>query len=329
MSLFSKLASENVNTYAIGQDGGAMADLAAAIARGEISDMHGAKAFVDRKGLAKDDEVKVPSPRMDYEFTGVSIWLELDAEDEPPIQAQIDRYQGLGNEPLFPVHATVLYSMDEALLDGGDEEFMRNRLQMVVDSLPTKLIFLTPKRLVYFLYPKTADNGNGFGCLMPFFLIKPSPPLVQLFEKCKDHFPPDERHGGRVQMRRIKSENSLLDLVGEGKGKWTTSSKPLNPKRIVQEKGATLRGSMTPRGLAKRGRSGSFHALSTGKAYTPHLSIAYLDMSRTDIMNESVCENIVKENPETMQPVRAKYLSAWWTKGKVEDWKRICKVALY
>ena len=78
---------------------------------------------------------------------------------------------------------------------------------------------------------------------MPFYLIKPSPSLVQLFENCKDNFPPDERHGGRVQIRRVKSENSLLDLIGEGT-KWTTHSKPLNPKRFVQEKGAS-----TPRGL--------------------------------------------------------------------------------
>jgi hypothetical protein len=36
----------------------------------------------------------------------------------------------------------------------------------------------------------------------------------------------------------------------------------------------------------KKGRSGSFHSLEGGKAYTPHVSIAYLDMSRTDLMNE-------------------------------------------
>ena len=52
-------------------------------------------------------------------------------------------------------------------------------------------------------------------------------------------------------------------------------------------------------------------------------------MSRTDIMNEKVCEDIVKKDSETMKIVKAKWLSAWWTEGTVEEWKRICRVPLY
>ena len=80
--------------------------------------------------------------------------------------------------------------------------------------------------------------------------------------------------------------------------------------------------------LRRRGRAPSFHNLSHDKAYTPHLSIAYLSMSRTDIMNEGICEAIVRDDPDTMNTVRAKWLSFWWTEGTVSEWKRICKVEL-
>lgn len=90
------------------------------------------------------------------------------------MQRLIDKYQTLGSEPLFPVHATVLYSMDPALLRDGDPEFLTRKLEAVVESLPTRLILLKPKKLIYFPYPKSADNGKGFGCLMPFFLINMS-----------------------------------------------------------------------------------------------------------------------------------------------------------
>ena len=79
MSLFNKLASDDPTTYAVGQDGGMMADLAAAIARGEVKDLSGAEDFVGKRGENKEnEEEKAPAPpRMDYEFTGLSIWLEV------------------------------------------------------------------------------------------------------------------------------------------------------------------------------------------------------------------------------------------------------------
>ena len=110
---------------------------------------------------------------MDYRFTGLSIWLEPDPKESEPIQRLIDKYQALGEEPYFPVHATVLYSMDPALLHGGEEEFLTRKLEevspfdrrysvkcnlsarrsrllrphQVVASLPSRLIFLSPKKV--------------------------------------------------------------------------------------------------------------------------------------------------------------------------------------
>eukprot|EP00518_Triparma_eleuthera_P002648 CAMPEP_0182455116 /NCGR_PEP_ID=MMETSP1319-20130603/1430_1 /TAXON_ID=172717 /ORGANISM="Bolidomonas pacifica, Strain RCC208" /LENGTH=331 /DNA_ID=CAMNT_0024653151 /DNA_START=139 /DNA_END=1131 /DNA_ORIENTATION=- len=329
-SLFSKVDVSDPQTYAAGQDGGSLKELAAAIARGEVVTEEQAEKWSPKQGKSPKlppATFEPPPPSMDYRFTGLSIWLEVDEDEAKPVQRLIDKYQTLGSEPSFPVHATVLYSMDPALLRAGDPEFLTEKLAAVVDSLPTRLIFLKPKKLVYFPYPKSADNGKGFGCLMPFFLINMSQPLVHLFEACKNSFPPDERHGGRdAGVRRVKSEASLLDLLNrqedeevEAAPKWTTKRKGfLEPREKVPTK------EFTP--LRRRGRVRSFHSLTSGKAYTPHLSIAYLSMSRTDIMNERVCEEIVRDDPDTMKTVKAKWLSAWWTEGKVEDWKRICRV---
>jgi hypothetical protein len=179
-----------------------------------------------------------------------------------------------------------------------------------------------------------------------------SPPLVHLFETTKDNFPPDERHGKGVPLRRCKSMNDILvewEGVTEQRIHTTASNVEDDDDKNGEEGGAN--GIVHP--LMKKGRSGSFHSLQGGKAYTPHVSIAYLDMSRTDLMNEvskrgcpfptpntralklthfvnlqEVCEKLVKGKPGLMKPVQAKYISAWWTEGQVKDWKRICRVKL-
>jgi len=93
-----------------------------------------------------------------------------------------------------------------------------------------------------------------------------------------------------------------------------------------------VRGHLAPVGkpLKKQDRSDSFHSLSGGKAYTPHVSMGYVDMARTDVVNEDECERIEKEERVGIMSkgIRAKYLSAWSTEGKVADWKLITRVPL-
>jgi len=76
----------------------------------------------------------------------------------------------------------VLYNIEPELLRNGDPTYLHKKLTETVASLPTTLIFLHPKRLVFFPYPKTADNGTGFGCLMPFWLMKLQ---VRRAERCE------------------------------------------------------------------------------------------------------------------------------------------------
>lgn len=102
------------------------------------------------------------------------------------------------------------------------------------------MILLKPQRLLYFPYPREADNGRGFGCLMPFFQMSLRPELVHLFETTKNSFPPDERHGTGVGIRRCKSTGDLeLKDVEERRAETPMVAVPLR----------------------KKGRSGSFHSL--------------------------------------------------------------------
>ena len=56
-------------------------------------------------------------------------------------------------------------------------------------------VICTPTSFYYFPYPKTADNGKGFGCLILMLLIQRSVELSLLHYLAVSIFPQDERHG--------------------------------------------------------------------------------------------------------------------------------------
>ena len=63
-------------------------------------------------------------------------------------------------------------------------------------------VMVTPTDFFYFPYPKTADNGKGFGCLILMLLLEKSELLELLHTIIVDVFPGDERHaeeGGQFQ----------------------------------------------------------------------------------------------------------------------------------
>ncbi len=62
--------------------------------------------------------------------------------------------------------------------------------------LSDKSIFLNPTDFYFFPYPKHADNGRGFGCVIPMLLLENNENLQQLQRIVSNTFPPDERHSG-------------------------------------------------------------------------------------------------------------------------------------
>ena len=95
---------------------------------------------------------------------------------------------------------------------------------------------LIPTELYYFHYPKTADDGRGFGCVIFLLLIenlqKHNGNLNILHKAVLSVFPPDERHdGGKVKfiphmslVYAPESETWLQDLVKEGEEGGTKTS---------------------------------------------------------------------------------------------------------
>ena len=285
-------------------------------------------------------------PKLNHSFGGISLWLEMEEEDSnffATVKSLIDNISKSAGEPRFHPHATILYNIDPQFLKDGNPEYIRRKISDVISRLPSKYIMLNPKKVVFFPYPKEADGGKGFGAQMPFVLIKVSPALVHLFDICKRTFPPDERHSGlhnSKPMRRCSSEASVADLyaaIRASDEKDRVEDNPLNavvPERNVLANGGGDSSSNEEKysgvghSLALRGRSPSFHTLEGGPAFTPHVSIAYLSILRTDLINPAICARLQKEVPGLMDSVRVKGISAWSTEGPVSEWKKICEVAL-
>mmetsp|Transcript_50346 Transcript_50346/g.151616 ORF Transcript_50346/g.151616 Transcript_50346/m.151616 type:complete len:244 (-) Transcript_50346:283-1014(-) len=159
----------------------------------------------------------------DHEFSGLSVWLEP-CPDE--VASLIDEMESLSRQcggpsrglHNFAPHCTLLYNianpfesaeavsrrdadpqlgsqidltfLGKHLLDDCIREFeKRGGL-----SDPTVAKTLDPKSFFYFEYPKAADDGRGFGCVISMLLLENNNYLQTLHESAAAVFPPDERH---------------------------------------------------------------------------------------------------------------------------------------
>ncbi len=68
---------------------------------------------------------------------------------------------------------------------------------------------LNPTEFYFFPYPKEADNGKGFGCVIPLLLVENTAELSHLQRTVCQVFPPDERH--------CKDQMNRQDIANEGK----------------------------------------------------------------------------------------------------------------
>ena len=68
---------------------------------------------------------------------------------------------------------------------------------------------LRPTEFHFFPYPKEADNGKGFGCVIPLLLVENTAELSHLQRTVCQVFPPDERH--------CKDHIDRQDIANEGK----------------------------------------------------------------------------------------------------------------
>lgn len=156
----------------------------------------------------------------DHHFSGYSLWLEPFAS-RPLLDIMNELADKCGGKECgltsFAPHVTLLYNIrleDTASNDGsrngggmkrdgvGDAATSRaydllrrclREYECHVDS--SEPISMNATRYYYFPYPKSADGGRGFGCVISMLLIENNKQLQAIHDAAKTVFPPDERHG--------------------------------------------------------------------------------------------------------------------------------------
>mmetsp|Transcript_36507 Transcript_36507/g.88480 ORF Transcript_36507/g.88480 Transcript_36507/m.88480 type:complete len:260 (-) Transcript_36507:3069-3848(-) len=154
--------------------------------------------------------------KFDHVFSGLSIWLEFEANED--VKDQMKKLkQSCGGEEcgvysFFP-HVTILYNLEKKKADASpiidaettlkecwkqfaakDDKVDNNEEEDGTTAKEeTSSNKLSASDWMYFHYPKSADNGKGFGCSISLLLIEKSPWLEKLHKVCAEAFGHGER----------------------------------------------------------------------------------------------------------------------------------------
>jgi 2'-5' RNA ligase len=172
---------------------------------------------MDGSILKEDDSKEV----FDHVFEGWSVWLEPAGRGDDWGGDETTRgiweearhlHASCGGDKcgLYPFvpHCTLLYNIKKPSDDNDQEQHHQraeNQLHLAWRHFQqqrrgeneTKTLddsLLRPSSFYFFHYPKSADNGRGFGCVISMLLLEKTSWLQGLFESLKETFPPDERH---------------------------------------------------------------------------------------------------------------------------------------
>ena len=164
----------------------------------------------DNNGSSSSSSKSSNNPNVfDHEFGGLSVWLEPD--DASAIHREAEYLQkecggpSFGLYPFVP-HCTLLYNFKNEDSNYHVEEAAKEKLEAIKSEFRTKhadnsdssgaTMMIQPTDFYFFHYPKEADDGRGFGCVISMLLLQKSDWLAALQECCKQRFPVDERHKG-------------------------------------------------------------------------------------------------------------------------------------
>jgi len=105
------------------------------------------------------------------------------------------------------------------------------------DCCSHSFVDMSPTEFKYFHYPKTADEGRGFGCIILLLALDMSPQLQILQNIVSSVFPPDERFSGEKNFTphislcyAPESETRLMDMMNLMAKDETSLLKPLRAK---------------------------------------------------------------------------------------------------
>lgn len=203
-----------------------------------------------------------------HEFSGWSVWIELDKPSALLREMEYLRQAVGGTESgvhRFPPHLTLLYNFQ---MPGNENDHERAAEEMLRASLGDFLLRredqfekgqlrrkLEPEKWMYFDYPTSADGGNGFGASLSLLLLRKTDSLTKLHQKIRQQFPSDQRsasfqphvslvyaprcHGPHVEKRTLLLQRSgfmLIDSTLNAKcvSVWKTCGQTKDWRRIAQ-----------------------------------------------------------------------------------------------
>lgn len=131
------------------------------------------------------------STRFDHHFEGWSVWLDLEERDDENVaqlrclmdQMRCTAFQKEASKHEFPLHMTLLYNFDLIVPDDDclSEEEAAHRLlihcsKRIRQTAPAATdVQLQPKEWFTLDYPKSADNGRGFGAAVGLLILEKTP----------------------------------------------------------------------------------------------------------------------------------------------------------
>lgn len=167
--------------------------------------------------------------KFEHQFSGYSVWIEPCPEEASHFIDGMKTIQAFcggvscGAHHFSP-HCTLLYNfspddLDESPCIQHENEDGKSQLKCKRKEIGEKLlqeclftykktekltsltaadginINLIPTEFMFFPYPKDADNGKGFGCVISLLVLEKTPDLERLHSIVRSIFPSDERHG--------------------------------------------------------------------------------------------------------------------------------------
>ena len=190
-------------------------------------------------------------------------------------------------------------------------------------TLPrTHCIELNPSDFYFFPYPKEADNGRGFGCVISMLLLENNKNLQMIHDIVAEMFPPDERHGGSGKHENNNEEQTgnegathdKLDYIDEGMVKDKKNPDKESSKSIHNHSHNTSKEEARQKKKSK---------------FIPHMALVYAPEVYHIPLQQSTARMKTSKAHFLKNPMRAKFLSLWSTEGTLKDWKAIAKIELY
>mmetsp|Transcript_4113 Transcript_4113/g.6545 ORF Transcript_4113/g.6545 Transcript_4113/m.6545 type:complete len:180 (-) Transcript_4113:589-1128(-) len=179
---------------------------------------------------------------------------------------------------------------------------------------------MIPTRSYYFPYPKTADDGKGFGCCISLLLLETTPRLKCLQEVVKGVFPPDERHGN-----------------GDGNGNEEVEFKPHVALIYAPENHDNVTNGWLEERTSETERekrySNWISSNRNGRYPSEKNNKGTIIGTNNNESSGTTTETMEEGGEETAATVAAaawdaKYLSVWSTEGTLDEWFPIAKVDL-